>query len=392
MSFDFDEIIDRRNTDSLKYDFAVVRGKPETILPLWVADMDFRTPAPIIEALVKKSRHGIFGYSDTGKEYMDTLQNWFSRRFGWQVEPEWLIKTPGVVFAISAAIRALTNIGDTVLIQQPVYYPFAGAVNMNERCLAVNQLIYSQGRYGIDFEDFEKQIIEKKVKLFILCSPHNPVGRVWKEEELLRLGEICLKHNVIVISDEIHADFVYSGYHHCVFASLRPEFRQITITCTAPTKTFNLAGLQISNIWIANPELRTAMEQEMWKNGYSQLNTMGIIACKAAYSQGEEWLEALKEYLTGNLQFVREFLRTRLPQIQLVEPEGTYLIWLDFQALNLTDAQLDELIVHKAGLWLDEGTIFGKGGSGFQRINMACPRSTLERALIQLERAIQERA
>lgn len=388
MQNDFDVVIDRRNTDSLKYDFAKERGMPEGILPLWVADMDFRTPACVIDALVEKSRHGIFGYSDSRDDYYKVLRDWFSKWFSWSIQPEWLVKTPGVVFAICAAIRALTDEGEAVLIQQPVYYPFSGSVLKNRRKLVINQLVYSNGKYTIDFSDFEDKIIKNNVKLFILCSPHNPVGRVWTREELVRLGDLCLKHGVIVISDEIHADLIYPGHRHLVFADVKPEYSEITVTCTAPTKTFNLPGLNISNIFIANENIRQRFKKEISGSGYSQSNIMGITACRAAYAGGSEWLGELKEYLLGNLNYLRSFLQQKLPQIKLVEPEGTYLVWLDFSALGFDDKKLEDFIVHNANLWLDSGTMFGAGGEGFQRINIACPRSILEKALTQLEQAV----
>jgi Bifunctional PLP-dependent enzyme with beta-cystathionase and maltose regulon repressor activities len=386
---DFDDIIARRDTDSLKYDFAARRGMPEGLLPLWVADMDFRTPPCVVEALVEKSRHGIFGYSESREAYFDVLQGWFARRFNWQIQREWLVKTPGVVFAICTAIRALTNEGDAVLIQQPVYYPFTESVRANKRKLIVSELRYDGGGYTMDFEDFEQRIIKHGVKLFVFCSPHNPVGRVWTRGELIRMGEICAKHGVLVVSDEIHADFVYPGVAHPIFADLKPEFADISVTCTAPTKTFNLAGLQISNIFVSNRSVRNRIRQEIARCGYSQLNIMGLVACKAAYAQGEEWLEELKAYLTGNLAFLREYLQAHIPQIRLVEPQGTYLVWLDCKALGLGDKALDEFIVHRAKLWLDGGTMFGQGGSGFQRVNIACPRSILKQALEQLEQAVK---
>lgn len=389
MDYDFDSIIDRRNTDSIKYDFAKERGKPADILPLWVADMDFQTPPCVIDALVEKSRHGIFGYSDTSQDYFEVLRNWFARNFDWQIKPEWLVKTPGVVYAVCTAVRALTNAGDAVLIQQPVYYPFSESVLANGRKLAVNQLIYAEGRYFMDFEDFENKIVQNNVKLFILCSPHNPVGRVWTKEELIRLGDICAKHGVPVVSDEIHADFIYPGHRHLVFAALKPEFSEITVTCTAPTKTFNLAGLQISNIFIANRNLRFRFMKEIKRSGYSQLNAMGIAACRAAYAGGHEWLTELIAYLTKNLDFVRSFLHENLPKVKLVEPEGTYLLWLDFRGLDLSDEQLDDLMVNKARLWLDSGTMFGAGGEGFSRVNIACPRPIVKAALARLYDAVK---
>jgi len=293
-----------------------------------------------------------------------------------------------VVYAIATAIRALTEKGDAVLIQQPVYHPFASTVLVNGRKLVNNPLVYEKGEYHIDFDDFEEKIIKNDVKLFLLCSPHNPVGRVWTREELVRMGDICLKHNVIVISDEIHADFVYKGYLHFIFASLKPEFLNNTIICTAPSKTFNLAGLQVSNIFIANDEIRKKFREELMRSGYSQPNTMGLVACQAAYEHGAQWLDELIEYLEGNISYIRKFLAERLPQIKLVEPQGTYLLWLDFNQLNLSEEELNDLIVNKAKLWLNEGTTFGSEGKGFQRLNIACPRATLEKAFLQLEKAI----
>ena len=391
MKFDFDRIIERRGTNSLKYDFARERGKREDVLPLWVADMDFQTAPPILERLEEVAHHGIFGYSEAKEDYFRALAGWYQNHFDWEVKRSWLLKTPGVVFAIAMAIRAFTEEGDGVLLQQPVYYPFSETILDNHRKLVNNPLKLENGHYEIDFNDFERKIAENHVKLFLLCSPHNPVGRVWKEWELRKLGEICLRYGVLVVSDEIHADFTYGNNKHLVFASLSPEIADITITCTAPSKTFNLAGLQTSNIFISNRERKHKFKAQIAAAGYSQLNTMGLAACQAAYEGGEEWLEQLKVYLKGNLDFTREFLKARLPEIKLIEPEGTYLIWLDFRTLGLTEEELEDLIVNRARLWLDSGAIFGKDGEGFERINIACPRATLERALTQLELAIKEK-
>ena len=389
MTYNFDEIIPRKGTNSLKYDFAEKRGKPKDILPMWVADMDFRVPVAISRRLIELDHHGIYGYSDTGKNYFSAIANWMETYHNWRVKEEWLVKTPGVVFAIAMAIRALTKEGDAVLIQQPVYYPFSNMVLSNNRRLIINNLVYEEGKYIIDFKDFEYKIIENQVRLFILCNPHNPVGRVWTKEELIRLGDICLKHNVIVVSDEIHQDFIYEGYRHEVFTNLKEAYEAITITCTAPSKTFNLAGLQISNIFIANEEIRKKVKREMTKVGYSEVNIAGIVACEAAYTEGREWLEELKSYLTDNLNFLRDFLVTHIPQIKLVEPEGTYLVWIDFRGLGLNEYERQEFIVSKAHLWLDSGTMFGSAGEGFERINIACPRPILQQALEQLLEGIK---
>lgn len=391
MIYDFNEIIDRKNTDSLKFDFAVERGKPAGILPLWVADMDFRAPREVIEALDGRSRHGIFGYTDTKSDYFYILKNWFNERFGWKIESNWLVKTPGVVFAICAAIRSLTEEGDSVLIQRPVYYPFSSSITDNSRKLVNNPLRYSDGRYSIDFDDFEKKIIDNNVKLFILCNPHNPVGRVWSREELIVMGEICLKYGVKVVSDEIHADFVHDGFRHEIFADLKPEFRDMTITCTSPSKSFNLAGLQISNLLIPNQDIKRALISEIGRTGYSQLNTMGIVACKAAYQFGATWLDELKEYIKGNIEFASKYVAEQLPGVRLVRPEGTYLLWLDFHELKLSHDEIEDIIVNKAMLWLDDGTMFGIEGLGFQRINVACPRATLEDALTKLSKVLNSK-
>ncbi|MDF2611108.1 MAG: aminotransferase [Lachnospiraceae bacterium] len=388
MKYEFDEIIDRKGTNSIKHDFAVERGKPQDILPLWVADMDFKTPSVVTEALVKAAQHGIFGYSDSKQEYYEAVYQWFHNRFQWDIEPKWLVKTPGVVYSIAAAVRAFTGEGDAVLIQQPVYYPFSQVILKNNRKLVNNPLVYKDGAYSIDFEDFEVKIVNHHVKMFILCSPHNPVGRVWTKEELIQLGDICLKYGVLVISDEIHCDFTYQGIKHHVFTSLKPEYKDNAIVCTAPSKTFNLAGLQLSNIIIANKELKKKFTDEMNRTGYSQVNALGIIACQAAYSYGGEWLEELMEYLTGNLNFIRDFMIEQLPQIKLIEPQGTYLVWLDFHELGLSNEEVEDLVVNKAKLWLDGGTMFGEEGENFQRVNIACPRETLKKAFLQLKQAV----
>lgn len=388
MSYNFDEIIDRRNTDCLKYDFAVERGKPGDILPLWVADMDFRTAPGIIERAVADASLGIYGYTESKDDYFQAVANWYRTYFGWHVEKKWLVKTPGIVFAIGVAIQALTEEGDAVMIQQPVYYPFSEVVKDSGRKLVNNALVLKDGHYEIDFEDFEHKIIEEKVKLFVLCSPHNPVGRVWTKEELLQIGEICLKYGVKVVSDEIHSDFVYGDRKHYVFATVDSRFEEFSIICTAPSKTFNLAGLQASNIFIPNVQIRKAFRKQMSAVGYSQINMIGLHACKAAYETGREWLEELKVYLKGNLDFVRDYLEKNIPQIKLIEPEGTYLIWLDCRALGLPEEKLENLIVHEAKLWLDSGAIFGKDGEGFERINIACPRAVLEEACKRLQKAV----
>ena len=391
MKYTFDEVIDRYNTNSLKYDFAAERGKPDRLIPLWVADMDFRTAPCVTEALVKSAGHSIFGYSDTKKTgaYFDAVQKWFVERLDFKVRPEWLVKTPGVVFALYAAVKASTEAGDGVLIQPPVYYPFREAVEATGRRLVANPLSYMGGKYGINYKDFENQIINNNVKAFILCSPHNPVGRVWTKNELKQMGEICMKHNVTVISDEIHCDFVYGTVKHTVFASINETFLNNSIICTAPSKTFNLAGLQAANIFIADPALKFRFREEVAKTGYSQLNTMGLAACEAAYRGGEEWLDELLVYLERNYRYVKEFIDTNIRKIHVVELEGTYLLWLDMNAYGFSETELERIIVEKARLWVSKGSSFGEEGKGFIRVNIACPLSTLEKAFTQLAAALK---
>ncbi|MDE7431581.1 MAG: pyridoxal phosphate-dependent aminotransferase [Lachnospiraceae bacterium] len=387
-NLDFDTVIDRRDTNSLKYDFAKRRGMPDNLLPLWVADMDFKTSSYVLEALLRQTEHGIFGYSEVQEEYFEALRAWMERHYNWSVEQRWLVKTPGIVYALAMAVRAFTKVGDGVLIQFPVYYPFREIIEVNDRRVISNTLVQDEkGRYHMDIADFENKIIKENIKLFFLCNPHNPVGRVWTEKELTQIGDICLKHHVIVVSDEIHADFVFKGRHH-VFSNIKEEYKDFTITCTSPSKTFNLAGLQISNIFIPNRELRKRFRTEIDASGYSQLNIMGLVACEAAYRDGDEWYYAMLDYIRGNIEFTKEFIGQRIPQIKMTEPEGTYLVWLDFRGLKLKEQELENLIIKKAGLWLDSGAIFGESGTGFQRINVACPRVILTEALKKLEQAV----
>lgn len=384
-NLDFDTIIDRKNTDCLKYDFAKRRGMPEDVLPLWVADMDFKTSSYVEDALAERARHGIFGYSESQTPYFEIVRDWMKRHHDWEVKEPWLIKTPGVVFALAMAVKAYTEPGDGVLIQSPVYYPFSEVIEDNGRRIVSNTLVLGEDhKYHIDFEDFERQIKENQIKLFFLCNPHNPVGRVWTTEELTRLGDICLKYQVTVVSDEIHSDFIFRGRHQ-VFADLKREYADITVTCTAPSKTFNLAGLLLSNIFISNRELRHKFRQQVNAAGISQLSPFGLVACETAYTQGEEWYQAMLAYVAENIAFTKEYVEKHLPGVEMVEHEGTYLVWLDFRKTGLSVEELEDLIVNRAKLWLDSGKIFGKSGEGFQRINVACPRQILEEALHRIK-------
>lgn len=388
MKYDFDTIINRQNTMSIKYDFAKRLGKPESILPLWVADMDFQTAPEILEVLEERIRHGIFGYSESEKGYADAVIKWYQDHFQWKIERNWIVKTPGVVFALAVAVRAFTKEGDGVLIQRPVYYPFSQVIENNHRVVVNSPLKLVGNHYEIDFEDLERKIVSDQVKLFLFCSPHNPTGRVWKEWELRKIGDICLKHNVLIVSDEIHSDFINFGHIHHVFSNLDKKYAENIITCTAPTKTFNLAGLQISNIVISNTKLRRKFRDEKNAIGYSHQNIMGLLACQAAYEKGEAWYRQLKEYLSENLSFLKDYIEVNLPNIRVIEPEGTYLVWLDFRKLGLHEEEIEDLIINRAGLWLDQGSMFGSEGKGFERINIACPRKILWQALKQLKNAI----
>lgn len=391
MTVNFDEIIDRRGTSCLKYDFAVERGYPQGILPFWVADMDFRAPQPVIDELTRRVQHGIFGYTDPKESYKEIIVNWMTKHHGWTPSTKALTITPGVVFALAVAIRCFTKPGEAVLLQQPVYYPFTEMIRQNNRELVNSPLVLKDGHYEIDFDDFEEKIVKHDVKLFLLCSPHNPAGRVWTRDELLRMASICLKHNVLIVADEIHHEFVRPGFKHTVLASLSPEIASQTITCTSPSKTFNLAGLQVSNIFIENDELRRKFRAEISAAGYSQPNSLGLFAAQAAYEHGAEWLKELLAYIESNYQKAKAFFAEQMPKVKLIEPEGTYLLWLDFSAYGLTDEELDDIIINDANLWLDSGHIFGKAGRGFQRLNIACPWSTLENGLQHLAKAFADK-
>lgn len=387
--YDFNKITDRHGTNAIKYDLAVARGKPADVLSLWVADMDFPTAPAILEALHAKVNHGIFGYSVPDENFYETVKNWQKTEHDFDIARHWVVTTPGVVFAIACAIKAFTREGEAVIIQTPVYYPFKNMILANNRKLVTSSLFEKDGKWQIDFDDFEKKIVENDVKLFILCSPHNPVGRVWTREELTRLSEICLKHNVIVFADEIHNDFVFEPNKHIVFSTISKEAAWNSVISTSASKTFNLAGLQFSVNFIQNPALKKKFHDERDKTGYDEPSLMGFVATQAAYEHGKDWLTALKKHLVENLDFVRNFVKEKLPKVRLIEPEGTYLLWLDFSAYGYSDSELDNLIVNKAKVWLDRGTMFGCEGEGYQRINIATPRPILEEALKRIEKNLK---
>ena len=390
MKYDFDTFIDRHGTSCIKFDFAKERGHSPDELSYWVADMDFKTAPEIISAIKKRVDHGIFGYTDPKEDYFEPVFNWYKHHFGYETKQEWLSVTPGVVSAIATAIQAYTEKGDAVLIQSPVYYPFPGTIAPAGRKVVSSDLVWNGKTYEIDFDDFEKKIRDEKVKLFLLCNPHNPGGRSWTKAELSKIGEICLKYKVIVFSDEIHSDFIWDEYKHTVFASLSPELEKITITGTAPTKTFNLAGLQVSNIFTADETLKRKFKTGLDIIGYSQASVLGMEACKAAYTYGEEWLNQVKNYINDNLNKSVQYINSKIQGVSAPKPQSTYLLWIDCRGLGLTDRELNERIRNKAKLWLDAGRIFGKVGENFQRINVATSWSYLEQGLERFTNALKD--
>lgn len=391
MQYDFDTPIDRTHTWSIKHDFKKENGKADDILPLWVADMDFRSPDSVVEALKQAVDHGIFGYSRADESYFDAVAAWYQKRHHLTLQPEWMTCTPGIVFALSIAVRAFTQEGDAVLIQPPVYHPFSRAILRNKRTLVENPLVLKDGHYEMDLEELEQKVLDEHVKLMILCNPHNPVGRVWTREELTSLADICLRHHVYVISDEIHGDFVWQGHEQTPYASISEEACLHSMMCTAPSKTFNLAGMATSNLFIPDPEMRRKFRSELLDVGQENMNRLGLFACRAAYEGGGEWLDQLIGYLAGNLALVRDFCKNRVPQIQLVEPEGTYLAWLDCRELGMTDDELMAFFSDDAKVWLDPGTHSGEQGSGFMRFNLGSSRSVIAQALDQIEAAWKKR-
>lgn len=390
--YDFDRVVERRGTGSLKYDWGMQRVGRDDLLPLWVADMDFPLPDEILDDIKRRVDHGIFGYTEPADGYYDAMEAWFARHYGWRPEREWNTVTPGVVYALAVSVQAFTEPGDAVLVQEPVYYPFRETIELNGRRCVSSDLVERDGRYEVDFDDFERMVAESGARLFLLCSPHNPVGRVWTRDELERMARICERHGVQVVADEIHCDFIRPGVTFTPYALLSPELASRAVYCTSASKTFNTAALQTANIIIPDPGVRAAFRRQNAADGYSQANALGLAATEACWRRGEEWHEQLLAYLWGNLDCLRRFLREQLPQVRLVEPEGTYLMWMDFSRAARDYDDLHRLVQDEARLWLDEGVIFGKKNEMFERINIACPRSTLERALRQLKDALDRRA
>lgn len=388
MIYDFNAIIDRDKTNSLKWNFNEENFGREDVLPMWVADMDFAAPQPVIEALISRARHGIFGYSRGTDRYYESIIEWMAKRHNWQVRREWITFCPGVVPALHWIVKAFADPGTKVVLQTPVYHPFFRVIK-NNACKAVNNpLIFGPEQYLMDLENLEQQL-DSSVRLFFLCNPHNPVGRVWRKEELLELGKICLRNKIIIVADEIHSDLIYKGYKHVPIAALSEELAQCTIVCTSPSKTFNMAGLQISNIIIPNPVLRQRFRDILKLNNVGGPNAFAITAMEAAYLEGEEWLEQLMNYLEENLNCLSEFIIRRIPDLKLIRPQGTYLVWLDFRRFGLESPALKSFILSRAKVALNDGYIFGQGGEGFERINIACPRPLLIQGLERIENAFK---
>ncbi len=392
LRYNFDEIVNREGTYSSKWDQNVQQElfQKTNLLPFWVADMELRTAPEIIDALRKRVDHGIFGYSERPERYYKGVINWTRDRFGWEIKREWVLFTPGVVPGINYIIQALTTKGQGIIINEPVYYPFKDSILANDRKVADSPLKLENNRYYIDFKDLENKAKDPNNKVYILCSPHNPVSRVWSKEELKKVGEICLKHNIYIIADEIHNDLIFSDQKHTMFASIDKSFEDISLTTTSPSKTFNLAGFYASNLIIPNNELRRKVEKTLLANNIGNQGPLSIEAVMAAYEQGSDWLGELLIYLKGNIDFTKDFLKKNLPKVRVIDTEGTYLMWLDFREYEKDGEKLERLLIDKAGLALDGGTWFGESGAGFMRFNIAAPREFIEKGLIKMAEALSE--
>ena len=385
MKYDFDTIVPRRGTNSYKWD----TPKEKNVLPMWVADMDFRTAPAIVEALQRRVAHGIFGYTKVPETYYDAVVRWFESRHRWQIDPRWIIYTSGVVPALSAIIKALTAPGDKVIVQTPAYNCFYSSIR-NDGCeLSANNLIYRDGRYMIDFDDLAAKAADPKAKILLLCNPHNPVGRVWTPEELRHIGDICLRNGVFVVADEIHCELTYEGHDYTPFASLSERFQQNSITCVSPSKAFNLAGLQIANIIAADDDVRRRIDRAININEVCDVNPFGVIATIAAYNEGGEWLDALRKYLRGNYEYLCHFFAERLPQYPVLPLEGTYWVWIDCRALGIGSDATTLRLQEQQKLMVNSGTMYGPGGEGFIRLNIACPRALLADGLERMARVLE---
>ena len=389
MKYNFDKVVNRFNTESIKWDIIEEKYGHKDVIPMWVADMDFEVAKPISEAIKKRASHEIYGYTLKGDSYYEAVINWMDKHHNWHIKKEWINYTPGVVPALNYIIRTYANSGDEIIIQTPVYHPFYSSVKNNGCIIVENPLIYENGSCKMDYEDLKKKITHR-TKILVLCNPHNPVGRVWSKDELIKLGQICIENNILVVSDEIHFDLIYKGNEHTVFASISEEFAQNSVICTAPSKTFNSAGLQVSNIIIPNKKLRNLYNITLENNAGNEINSFAAVALEAAYNEGEEWLQQLLLYLGENLNFLMQYFEERIPKIKVIKPEGTYLVWIDCLALNMSPSELEEFFVKKVKVGFNDGILFGAEGARFQRINIACSRSVLKEALERIEREINK--
>lgn len=385
----FDQVINRKKTDSVKWDYTKRIFGVEDVLPMWVADMDFQAPEEVIDALHTRVDHGIFGYTMPGSKMEDAVTNWLKSRHSWEIDPKTITYSPGIVTAISMAIHAFTTSEDKIVVQPPVYYPFFEIAQKHKREVLYNQLLLNENfRYEIDFIDLEEKLSDERTKLFILCNPHNPSGRVWSKEELTKIGNLCIKHNVLIISDDIHSDLLLFGNQYTPIASIQKDIANQTITCIAPSKTFNLAGLQASILLIPNDSLKRRYNEVQQLFGVMGINTLGADAMQAAYEQGSNWLDELIQYLQENVLLIEEYLMNHLPQVKIMRPESTYLVWIDVRSLNKSDKELQELLLNKGKLALHIGSKFGENGEGFLRMNIACPKETLLDGLNRLKIAL----
>lgn len=386
----FEDKINRKNTNSIKWDGHEKFNIHPDSIPLWVADMDFKTLPEITQALNKQVEFGVYGYAFEPDSYFDSVISWMKRRHNWNIQKEWILTTPGVVSGVNACILAFTEENDSILIQEPVYHPFKNSIKYNKRIPIVNELVRSNTHYSIDFTDFENKIVENNVKLFILCSPHNPVGRVWLKEELIQMADICHKHNVIIVSDEIHMDFVFKGHEHHVLVNLKPEYQEFVITLVAPSKSFNLAAFKISQLITTNLDYKKRIEHEYERLGFHGHNTFGLLACEVAYRSGDQFMDDVVEYIYQNILFIKDYISKHINQVKVMNIEGTYLLWLDMSALNLEQSELMEFLNQKAHLWFNDGSIFGASGKGYVRMNCATQREIIKQSLEQLKNAINQ--
>lgn len=386
MKYDFDKVTKRIQSE--KWGVKKEIFGTEDVIPMWVADMDFESPKPVIDAIIKRAEHGLFGYTFKSSSYCESIINWFNKRHNWEINKDWINYSPGIVPALSFITLSFSQPGDKIIVQSPVYRRFLEVIMENGRQILDNELKLKNAKYVIDFDDFEKKANDPRAKLFFLCNPHNPVGRVWTREDLIRLGRICIKNNVIIVSDEIHSDLIYEGYKHVVFASISEEFAQNSITLNSPSKTFNLAGLQTSVIIIPNKKYYEIYQSELSSLKLTRGNVFGLVALESAYNLGEDWLEQLLEYLEGNLNYLIKFFKEKVTKIKVIKPEGTYLVWFDCRQLGLNDLELRKFMIEKAKVGLFDGYKFGQGGEGFQRINIGCPRAILKESLERIEKAV----